>query len=154
MLYCLPPVKLCLVTLAQYSYEVGLTSNIWTRFLFFDLASVTVLFRATGRAPNTKRLNLEAVGVELDKTGAVKVNCVVFLIIGCYNFVFWNASVLLNGIRLYRFWHSLIASLLSKINTILTRWFFSRWMSTRAPIYLAYGLLEMLQIGWILLLWP
>ena len=28
----------------------------------------------TGRAPNTKRLNLEAVGVELDKTGAVKVS--------------------------------------------------------------------------------
>ena len=26
-----------------------------------------------GRMPNTKRLNLEAVGVELDKTGAVKV---------------------------------------------------------------------------------
>uniref|UniRef100_A0A2P2JTU0 Glutathione reductase n=1 Tax=Rhizophora mucronata TaxID=61149 RepID=A0A2P2JTU0_RHIMU len=32
-----------------------------------------VLF-ATGRAPNTKRLNLEAVGVELDKVGAVKVD--------------------------------------------------------------------------------
>jgi hypothetical protein len=28
---------------------------------------------ATGRAPNTKRLNLGAVGVELDQTGAVKV---------------------------------------------------------------------------------
>jgi hypothetical protein len=28
----------------------------------------------TGRAPNTKRLNLEAAGVELDKTGAVKVS--------------------------------------------------------------------------------
>lgn len=27
----------------------------------------------SGRAPNTKRLNLEAVGVELDKIGAVKV---------------------------------------------------------------------------------
>lgn len=27
----------------------------------------------TGRIPNTKRLNLEAVGVELDKAGAVKV---------------------------------------------------------------------------------
>ncbi|KAG0479873.1 hypothetical protein HPP92_010731 [Vanilla planifolia] len=33
----------------------------------------TVLF-ATGRLPNTKRLNLQAVGVELDKTGAVKVD--------------------------------------------------------------------------------
>jgi glutathione reductase (NADPH) len=28
----------------------------------------------TGRAPNTKRLNLEAVGVELDNAGAVKVS--------------------------------------------------------------------------------
>jgi hypothetical protein len=27
-----------------------------------------------GRAPNTKRLNLAAAGVELDKVGAVKVN--------------------------------------------------------------------------------
>ena len=27
----------------------------------------------TGRSPNTKRLNLEAVGVELDRIGAVKV---------------------------------------------------------------------------------
>ncbi|XP_073011598.1 glutathione reductase, cytosolic [Typha latifolia] len=32
-----------------------------------------VLF-ATGRSPNTKRLNLEAVGVEVDKTGAIKVD--------------------------------------------------------------------------------
>ncbi|KAJ6810412.1 glutathione reductase, cytosolic-like [Iris pallida] len=32
-----------------------------------------VLF-ATGRIPNTKRLNLEAVGVEVDKTGAIKVD--------------------------------------------------------------------------------
>lgn len=30
----------------------------------------------TGRAPNTKRLNLDTVGVELDsKTGAIKVSC-------------------------------------------------------------------------------
>ncbi|XP_020594536.1 glutathione reductase, chloroplastic-like [Phalaenopsis equestris] len=28
----------------------------------------------SGRAPNTKRLNLQAVGVELDKTGAIKVD--------------------------------------------------------------------------------
>lgn len=35
---------------------------------------VDVVLFATGRAPNTKRLNLEAVGVELDKTGAVKVD--------------------------------------------------------------------------------
>lgn len=27
-----------------------------------------------GRAPNTKRLNLQAVGVELDSSGAVKVS--------------------------------------------------------------------------------
>ncbi|KAL0921971.1 hypothetical protein M5K25_005927 [Dendrobium thyrsiflorum] len=33
----------------------------------------TVLF-ATGRVPNTKRLNLQAVGVELDKAGAIKVD--------------------------------------------------------------------------------
>ncbi|KAB5564889.1 hypothetical protein DKX38_004943 [Salix brachista] len=38
-----------------------------------ELLADVVLF-ATGRAPNTKRLNLEAVGVELDKTGAVKVD--------------------------------------------------------------------------------
>ncbi|KAH6770203.1 glutathione-disulfide reductase [Perilla frutescens var. hirtella] len=38
-----------------------------------EIVADVVLF-ATGRAPNTKRLNLEAVGVELDKTGAVKVN--------------------------------------------------------------------------------
>ncbi|KAJ7955587.1 Glutathione reductase [Quillaja saponaria] len=33
-----------------------------------------VVLLATGRTPNTKRLNLEAVGVELDKVGAVKVD--------------------------------------------------------------------------------
>ncbi|KAL5997034.1 hypothetical protein ACLOJK_007960 [Asimina triloba] len=38
-----------------------------------QLTADVVLF-ATGRAPNTKRLNLEAVGVELDRTGAVKVD--------------------------------------------------------------------------------
>ncbi|KAL3620056.1 hypothetical protein CASFOL_034968 [Castilleja foliolosa] len=38
-----------------------------------EIVADVVLF-ATGRAPNTKRLNLEAVGVELDKTGAVKVD--------------------------------------------------------------------------------
>ncbi|KAK9088090.1 hypothetical protein Syun_030484 [Stephania yunnanensis] len=38
-----------------------------------ELIADVVLF-ATGRAPNTKRLNLEAVGVKLDKTGAVKVD--------------------------------------------------------------------------------
>ncbi|CAA3011698.1 glutathione reductase, chloroplastic [Olea europaea subsp. europaea] len=38
-----------------------------------ELMADVVLF-ATGRAPNTKRLNLEAVGVELDKIGAVKVD--------------------------------------------------------------------------------
>lgn len=30
-------------------------------------------FVAAGRAPNSKRLNLEAVGVDIDKTGAIKV---------------------------------------------------------------------------------
>ncbi|KAK8681219.1 hypothetical protein V6N13_053626 [Hibiscus sabdariffa] len=38
-----------------------------------ELLADVVLF-ATGRLPNSKRLNLEAVGVELDKTGAVKVD--------------------------------------------------------------------------------
>ncbi|KMZ69798.1 Glutathione-disulfide reductase [Zostera marina] len=38
-----------------------------------ELHADVVLF-ATGRVPNTKRLNLEAVGVELDKIGAVKVD--------------------------------------------------------------------------------
>ncbi|RAL38503.1 unnamed protein product [Cuscuta campestris] len=38
-----------------------------------DFLADVVLF-ATGRVPNSKRLNLEAVGVELDKTGAVKVD--------------------------------------------------------------------------------
>ncbi|KAL4272332.1 hypothetical protein GQ457_13G016740 [Hibiscus cannabinus] len=38
-----------------------------------ELLAGVVLF-ATGRLPNSKRLNLEAVGVELDKTGAVKVD--------------------------------------------------------------------------------
>ncbi|KAI4338297.1 hypothetical protein L6164_016639 [Bauhinia variegata] len=38
-----------------------------------ELVADVVLF-ATGRAPNTKRLNLEAVGVELDKSGAIKVD--------------------------------------------------------------------------------
>ncbi|MBA0841066.1 hypothetical protein Goarm_003584, partial [Gossypium armourianum] len=38
-----------------------------------ELIADVVLF-ATGRLPNTKRLNLEAVGVEIDKTGAVKVD--------------------------------------------------------------------------------
>ncbi|KAL5711742.1 glutathione-disulfide reductase [Ranunculus cassubicifolius] len=37
-----------------------------------ELIADVVLF-ATGRVPNTKRLNLQAVGVELDKSGAVKV---------------------------------------------------------------------------------
>ncbi|ONK63864.1 uncharacterized protein A4U43_C07F19720 [Asparagus officinalis] len=38
-----------------------------------ELTADVVLF-ATGRAPNSKRLNLESVGVELDKTGAIKVD--------------------------------------------------------------------------------
>ncbi|XP_042055081.1 glutathione reductase, cytosolic-like [Salvia splendens] len=38
-----------------------------------EIVADVVLF-ATGRAPNSKRLNLEAVGVELDKAGAIKVN--------------------------------------------------------------------------------
>ncbi|KAK9183393.1 hypothetical protein WN944_026545 [Citrus x changshan-huyou] len=38
-----------------------------------EIVADVVLF-ATGRAPNTKRLNLKAVGVEVDQTGAVKVD--------------------------------------------------------------------------------
>ncbi|CAI9117786.1 OLC1v1019272C4 [Oldenlandia corymbosa var. corymbosa] len=38
-----------------------------------ELIADVVLF-ATGRAPNSKRLNLEAAGVELDQIGAIKVN--------------------------------------------------------------------------------
>ncbi|KAI3743125.1 hypothetical protein L1987_60828 [Smallanthus sonchifolius] len=38
-----------------------------------ELMADVVLF-ATGRIPNTKRLNLQSVGVELDRTGAVKVD--------------------------------------------------------------------------------
>nr|XP_043609231.1 glutathione reductase, chloroplastic [Erigeron canadensis] len=38
-----------------------------------ELMADVVLF-ATGRIPNTKRLNLEAVGIEVDRTGAVKVD--------------------------------------------------------------------------------
>lgn len=38
-----------------------------------EFVADVVLF-ATGRAPNTKRLNLEAAGVELDSTGAIKVD--------------------------------------------------------------------------------
>lgn len=38
-----------------------------------ELMADVVLF-ATGRTPNTKRLNLQAVGVELDSSGAVKVD--------------------------------------------------------------------------------
>ncbi|XP_057809676.1 glutathione reductase, cytosolic-like isoform X2 [Salvia miltiorrhiza] len=38
-----------------------------------EIVADVVLF-ATGRAPNTKRLNLEAVGVELDRAGAIKVD--------------------------------------------------------------------------------
>jgi len=38
-----------------------------------EIVADVVLF-ATGRHPNTKRLNLEAVGVELDRAGAIKVD--------------------------------------------------------------------------------
>lgn len=37
--------------------------------------------RVTGRAPNTKRLNLEAVGVELDHLRAVKVSSFYLLLL-------------------------------------------------------------------------
>ncbi len=53
------------------------------------------LLFGTGRAPNTKRLNLEAVGVELDRTGAVKVTS--FLI--CF-----SSLQSLNILMCYYFW--------------------------------------------------
>lgn len=40
--------------------------------------SLRCFFVAAGRAPNSKRLNLEAVGVELDNTGAIKVHISLF----------------------------------------------------------------------------
>lgn len=48
-----------------------------------ELLADVVLF-ATGRVPNTKRLNLEAVGVELDDAGAVKDNFWRVLSIGAF----------------------------------------------------------------------
>lgn len=51
-------------TLFSFVVQVGFKSS------FLD--NEALLFN-TGRAPNTKRLSLEAVGVELDKTGAIKV---------------------------------------------------------------------------------
>ncbi|KAH9610236.1 hypothetical protein KSS87_020480 [Heliosperma pusillum] len=44
-----------------------------------EIEADVVLF-ATGRSPNTKRLNLDAVGVELDRTGAVKVVFIFFFL--------------------------------------------------------------------------
>ncbi|KAG6502325.1 hypothetical protein ZIOFF_042217 [Zingiber officinale] len=39
-----------------------------------DEFTADVVLFATGRVPNTKRLNLQSVGVELDETGAIKVD--------------------------------------------------------------------------------
>ncbi|CAA7398908.1 unnamed protein product [Spirodela intermedia] len=39
-----------------------------------DALTADVVLFATGRSPNTKRLNLEAVGVETDRAGAIKVD--------------------------------------------------------------------------------
>lgn len=75
-----------------------------------------LLIFATGRNPNTKRLNLEAVGVELDQAGAVKV---------VTNFLFLQILYLLLQ--------------------LLIHYIILRWMSTHALIYLAYGLWEMPQ---------
>ncbi|KAL2463285.1 Glutathione reductase [Forsythia ovata] len=54
-----------------------MVKNYWLTFSFFPantLSIATVFTIVSGRAPNTKRLNLEVVGVELDKIGAVKVD--------------------------------------------------------------------------------
>lgn len=56
-----------------------------------------VFLLVTGRAPNTKRLNLEAVGVELDeRTGAVKVSSYllnILVIVGPYFFFSENSQI-------------------------------------------------------------
>lgn len=51
-----------------------------TRKSLFNLflENISKLLHLTGRAPNTKRLNLKAVGVEVDQTGAVKVTSLLF----------------------------------------------------------------------------
>lgn len=55
--------------------------NVFFFFLSFNFNFYSSIYQkkkkflllVVGRAPNTKRLNLEVVGVELDKMGAVKV---------------------------------------------------------------------------------
>ncbi|XP_035547341.1 glutathione reductase, cytosolic-like [Juglans regia] len=52
-----------------------------------------VVLLAIGRAPNTKRLNLEAVGVELDQTGAVKVTS----FLSCFSCLLsWNILIFIS----------------------------------------------------------
>ena len=55
----------------------------------------------TGRAPNSKRLNLKAVGVEVDKHGAVKV--IIYLAFSIIAFCFQRPLVFwYKGSRVYR----------------------------------------------------
>ena len=49
--------------------EHSISCNVWFK-IFFSI----IFFVAAGRAPNSKRLNLEAVGVEVDGAGAIKVD--------------------------------------------------------------------------------
>lgn len=89
-----------------------------TRKSLFNLflENISKLLHVTGRAPNTKRLNLKAVGVEVDQTGAVKVTCLLFWYSFCFiqclwliwlgiswriQFIFPSASVCLSVILNY-----------------------------------------------------
>lgn len=62
-----------------------------TRKSLFNLflENISKLLHVTGRAPNTKRLNLKAVGVEVDQTGAVKVTCLLFWYSFCFIQCLW-----------------------------------------------------------------
>lgn len=81
-----------------------------TRKSLFNLflENISKLLHLTGRAPNTKRLNLKAVGVEVDQTGAVKVTSLLFWYSFCFiqclwliQFIFPHASVCLSVILNY-----------------------------------------------------
>lgn len=89
-----------------------------TRKSLFNLflENISKLLHLTGRAPNTKRLNLKAVGVEVDQTGAVKVTSLLFWYSFCFiqclwliwlgiswriQFIFPSASVCLSVILNY-----------------------------------------------------
>lgn len=99
-------------------------------FFFFQIYCDLCLFSlVTGRAPNTKRLNLSAVGVETDEIGGIKV--VIFYMLHPFHVCWFNPT----NNDLFRFFDG------TKIN-----WFsvFCRLMSIPGQVFLAYGLLVML----------